>query len=282
MGYREEGIEWRDYIRRYYKVGQPLREKDLTHIGVWDEKEELRKKLYKSSEREDHLLIQGGAFVYRGFAFMVLGVGAMDYLEPLSELQTIDGIVGTGNVLFMSRDFKRLYSALSEDETLKRYEIDETHHPFKWVEHAKVAPLVFLNRAFTDYSEFDAIKEKKKNKILYDLGHTFFIEPQKVNYRGREKLIKTLRVAHCIAHHTLNMKELIFDSLDDIGEAVKSYDGFIIKGYMKYSLELANSMTIKNNYKLGLKYNIYPIVAYVMFKLSQEFYDKNKKLFNKD
>ncbi len=269
---------WRQDMLSIFQVGHPLDENDLKRLGIWQEGDSLREKLFKSSERKDCILMQGGAFVFKDYAFPLLGVGAMDYLEPLSELRTIDGIIGTGNVLFIDKNFENVYSALSESETLKRYEIDKTNHPFKWIEKSKIGPLIIFNRALKDYNEFYRIKEKKKKKIIYDMGHSFFIQPHKINNRYRERLAKTATVAHCIAHYTLSKKELIFDSQNKVNEAFKHFNGYLMLGYMVYSNKLLHSMSIENNYRLGLKDNSYPITAYVIFKLVQEFYENNKNL----
>lgn len=262
----------------------PLIEKDLRQIGIWDKRESFKKQLFRGNKQRNSVLIQGGAFVVNNHAYLLLGMGTIDILETMSQFGDIEGIIGTGNALFISRNFKFVYSVLSEKETLKRYEINKTHHPFKYRYSSKVAPLIILNRAFKNETEFKEIKGRKANKIIFDLGSCFFTKPTKysgsIKARLRGKFIKTSTTVHCATHPTLLRREMVFDDPESIKNLINHFDGYFILGYMLWNEKFANSVGIKSNYSLDLKDNPSQIIGFVLIKLLENFI-KSRKLLNR-
>lgn len=261
----------------------PLIERDLKQIGIWDRRENLRKQLFCSKKQRNSVLIQGGSFVLDNYAYLLLGMGTIDILETMSQFVDIKGIIGTGNALFVSKSFKFVYSALSREETLKRYEINKTHHPFKYRYSSKLAPLIILNRTFKNETEFKKAKTKKTNEIIFDLGSCFFTNPVKysgsMKARLRGKFIKVSTAIHCATHPSLLKKEMIFDDLEKIKDLINYFDGYFMLGYMLWNEKFANSVGIKSNYSLDLKDNPSEVIGFVLIKLIENFI-KIKKLLN--
>lgn len=258
---------------------------DLKQMGIWNIKEDLREELLNREKRNNCLIIQGGAFVVDNYAFLILGMGTIDILETLSQFNDIEGIIGTGNALFISRDFRFVYSPLSKEDTLKRYEINKTKHFFKYKYTAKLAPLIILNRAFKDKREFYNIKNKKINEITFDLGNSFFIKSIKysgtLKSRLRAKFIRTTTTVHCATHPTLAKKELVFDDVDKIKELINNFKGYFLLGYMLWNEKFANSVGMASNYNLDLETNPSQILGFTLLKLAQQFYKNNKNKIKK-
>lgn len=256
----------------------PLTEQSLKQIGIWDRRENLRKKILGNKERGDSTLVQGGALIINDYTYLLLGMGTIDILETMSQFNDIEGIIGAGNALFISKDFKFVYSTLSEEETLKRYEIDKTHHPFKYRYSGKLAPLIILNRAFRSETEFIKTKEKKASEVIFDLGNCFFTKP--VRYAGslkarlRAKFIKTAQTVHCATHPTLSEKEMIFDEFEKIKKLINNFKGYFMLGYVLWNEKFANSIGMQSNYTLDIKDNPIQIIGFVLIKLIQEFHKK--------
>ena len=252
-------------------------------MGIWKNKEKQFKNLHFSSERDNCILIQGAGFKYNDYVFLTLGIGAINVLEAFSQFNEVQGVVGTGNALFLSKDCSNVYSALSEAETLKRYEIDKTKRKFKYNLGGKIAPLIILNRVFTNHKEFIKTKEKKADKISFDLGDTFFTETIKfagsLKSRLRAKFVNTVRTVHCVHHQTLMEKELFFNSSEEIKEVINNFKGYFILGYTYFSETFANSIGMVANSELKLKDNSSEIVSFTILKLVEQFYKKNNDLF---
>jgi len=262
----------------------PIDENDLKEMGIWEYKEEQLNNLYLSSERKECILIQGAGFMYKGLVFLTLGIGAINVLEAFSQFDEIDGVVGTGNALFLSRDCKYVFSALSEQETSIRYEIDKTHRKFKYSEGGKLGPLIILNRVFTDKKEFNETKIKKNNDLAFDLGNTFFTNPAKYSgsrkSRLRNKFINTVRTVHCVHHPTLMEKELFFDSFKDIEKTINNFSGYFMLGYTYFSETFASSIGMVANFQVDIKDNPSEITSFTILKLVQQFYRNHHECFD--
>lgn len=275
---KENQYAWRKHLKKC-----PISEKDLKEMEVWNNKEKQFKNLYLNSKRGDCVLIQGAGFSYKDHVFLTFGIGVINVLEAFSQFNEVEGIIGTGNTLFLSKDCGNVYSTLSEAETLKRYEIDKTKRKFKYQLEGKLAPLIILNRVFTNHKEFERTKEKKADEISFDLGDTFFTEPVKfsgsLKSRLRSKFINTVRTVHCVHHRTLMEKELFFDSVEEIKKVIDNFKGYFILGYTYFSEIFANSIGMVANSGLKLKDNPSEIISFTILKLVEQFYKKNKNLF---
>ena len=262
--------EWRTRLTKC-----PLYEQDIIEMGLMGHKNAQRKLLYKSSERDNCMLIQGAGFLYKGRVYLTLGVGAINTLEAFSQFNEVESVVGTGNALFLSKDFKNAYSALSLDETIKRYEIDKTNRIFKYSEGGPIGPLIILNRVFCDYNEYLHTKNSKSANLAFDLGNMFFVNPIKFGgsekSRLRAKFVNAVRTVHCVHHPTVMEKELFFDSYEDIKNAINNFNGYFLKGYTYFSNTFAESIGMVANFKLKLLDNPSEIVSYTTLKLVEEF-----------
>ncbi|MDO8740581.1 MAG: hypothetical protein Q7J54_03330 [Candidatus Woesearchaeota archaeon] len=252
----------------------PLHEQDLTDMKLMGHKDAQRKLLYKSSERDNCTLMQGAGFLYKRRVYLTLGVGSINILEAFSQFGEVEGIVGTGNALFLSKDFKNVYSTLSYEETINRYEIDKTNRTFKYSEGGPIGPLIVLNRVFCNYEEYVHIKGSRCNDLAFDLGNAFFVKPMKFGHersRLRAKFVNAVRTVHCVHHPTIMEKELFFDSADNIKNIINNFDGYFLKGYTYFSNTFANSIGMVANFKLRLLDNPSEIVSYTILKLVEEF-----------
>ncbi len=269
--------EWRKTLRKC-----PVKQKDLEEMGVWHHKEEQLKQLYLYDQRGDCILIQGAGILYQGKIYLVLGVGAINVLESFSQFNETQGVVGTGNALFLSKKCQQVYSALNKEETLRRYEIDKTGREFKYGLGGGISKLITINRVFMDEQEFLDAKQKKLEKIVFDLGNTFFTEPipfsGRKKSRLRDKFVDTARTVHCVHHPTLMEKELFFDSAEQIRSVISQYPGFFMLGYTYFSRIFADSIGLVANFGLDLKYNPSGITSFTILKLIEQFCKKYPEL----
>ncbi len=237
-----------------------LTEKDLIEYGILDDYSVLRSKLYRANDRIDCFLIQGGAFVIKGKAFLVMGVAGIDYLDSLSQSADVEGIIGNGNVLFISKDFKRVYSAHDKDELQKCYELEGSNIKAEFLTDVEIGHLIFLVRSFYNVDEYNDTKEKANN-IIFESEElkTFAKEPIRfggsLKARLRWKFIKTARIVHCARRPNLMQKECIFDSIENISKAIDNFDGSFLLVYTLWSQELCDVSGMKNTRKLSDTYN---------------------------
>ena len=96
--------EWKLYLKDNWKSyitgreeGHPIVEEDLKQLGIWDKRDDLEQEFYRSDERTDCTLIQAGAFVVNGWAYLILGMSTIDIIETMSQFPEVDGVIGTGN-----------------------------------------------------------------------------------------------------------------------------------------------------------------------------------------
>lgn len=269
---------WRSKLRKC-----PIGENDLKEMGILEHKDIQRKNLYLNSERNNCIMMQGAGFVFKERVVLTLGIGAINVLEAFSQFNDVEGVVGTGNVLFMSDDCKEAYSALNEEESRNRYEVNKTGRALKYALGAKLAPLIIINRVFAKHDEFIATKARKSKEISFDLGNTFFTEPIKysgsIKARLRSKFIKTVQTVHCVHHPTLMEKELFFDDFESIKNVINKFNGYFILGYTYFSTTFAESIGMKANFELDIKDNSSEIVSYTILKLVEQFYKKNKQVW---
>ncbi len=251
-----------------------LTETDLKQYGIWNNYQEFRKQLYKAEERIDCILIQGAAFVVKGKAFLVIGVGGIDFLDSLSQLDEVDGIIGNGNALFLSRDFKNVYSAHSINELTKCYELEGSDVKIKFLESATLAPLIFLLRSLHTLDEYNATK-KKIQEIVFESANTFSGEP--VRYAGslksrlRGKFLATSRVVHCARRPTLMKKECLFDSYNDVRSTIDNFKGHFALIYTLWSQQMCDAVGMRNTRKLSKSYNPTDPITPHLLKMAKNF-----------
>jgi len=231
-----------------------LDEHDLEQLGIWPDYVTLRSQLCKAAERKDCLLVQGAAFVVGGKAFLILGVGGIDFLDSLMQLDEVDGIIGNGNALFVSRDFSTIYSAHTTEELVKCYELEGFQHKLKFLESAPLGPAIFLLRSFKTRQEYDAAKQKV-GKPVFETANTFSGKP--IRYGGsskarlRTKFLATVRVVHCARRPTLMKKECLFDSCDAIREAVDRFKGHFCLIYTLWNQVLCDAIGMRKTRELA-------------------------------
>lgn len=282
--------EWKRYLTSNWnsyicgrEEGHPIVEEDLKKLGIWDRREDLRAEFHRADEREDCALIQAGAFVVNGWAYLILGMSTIDIIETMSQFDEVDGVIGTGNSLFVSRDCRTVYTTLSEPDTRRRYEVHHTGNVLKYLYEGKVAPLIILNRTFRDKDEYLAVKRKKESKVIVDIGSNFYVDP--IRYSGnlktrlRWKFVKTARTGHCVTNPTLTEKELLFDEQEPLVEVINNFKGSFVLGYMLWSDKFANSVGMISNYSLDLRDNPSEIIGFGLVKLVNEFRKKNPELY---
>lgn len=235
-----------------------LRENDLQQLGILDDYNSLRSTLRMSSHRSDCFLIQGGAFVVQGKAFLLLGTGGIDFLDSLSQLDSVDGIIGNGNALFVSTDFTHVYSVVSRSELVECYELEGSSSAIEFIEDAPIAPLIFLVRSFRTMHECTATR-KKLGRLLFDMNNTFAGEPVKfsgsMKSRLRAKFLATARVVHCARRPTLTKKECLFDPVDRVCAAVNFFRGHFALVYTLWSDEMCDVIGMKLTRHLAESYN---------------------------
>lgn len=282
--------DWQSYIKGNWEnfitgraEGHPITEDDLKNIGIWQKADQLKSMFYQNDQRSDCTLIQGGAFVINGRAYLLLGMSTIDILETLSQHKEVEGVIGTGNSLYVSNSCDMVYSTLDETETITRYEVHKTGHPLKVLLKAKVAPLIILNRTFRDESLYAEIKQSKQLDIIVDLGSNCYTAPERFagtrKARLRSKFVKTARTGHCVINPTLTEKELLFDREEKVTQLINGFNGSFGLGYMLWSELFANSVGMVSNYKLGLKDNPSEIIGYALIKYVEEFEKNNPDLY---
>jgi hypothetical protein len=278
----KEPSNWKDFMKKKGS-GKPMNEKDLEELNIWQNSDKFKNDLYRSDERKDCILIQGGAFVVDGYAYLVLGMSTIDILETMSEHKRVTGIIGTGNSLYISKDFKNVYTTLSEEETEKRYEIDKTGGTLKYAYQAKLAPLIFLNRSIREAVEFNRIRDRGKNHLLIDLGSNFYMDTLKYSgsrkSRLRWKFVKAARTGRCVANPSLNKKELLFDEEEAVLNAIRNFKGSFCLGYMKWTDAVANAVGLIQVKALDLKDNISGIIGFSLLKIAEDFRKRNGELY---
>jgi len=284
------GEAWKQYLSDNWKnyicgreEGHPIAQGDLERLGIWERRADFRKEFYRSAERDDCALVQAAAFVIDGYAYLILGMSTIDIIETMSQHDEVEGVIGTGNSLFVSRDCTRVYTTLSEPDSQRRYEIHKTGNKLKYIYEGRVAPLVILNRTFRDRDEYFEVKRKKEAGISVDIGSNFYVDPVrysgKLKARMRWKFVKTARTGHCVTNPTLTEKELLFDEEDEVAALINNFEGSFMLGYMLWSDKFANSVGMVSNYSLDLRDNPSEIIGYSMIKLAKEFRKKHPQLY---
>jgi len=235
-----------------------LKEEDLRYSNIWDDCESLRTELFNADQRKDCILIQGAAFVVQGRAFLMMGIGGIDFLDSLSQLDEVDGIIGNGNALFLSRDFKNVYSAHSNQELINCYEIEGYTAKVKFLYEAPLAPLIFLLRGFHSREDYDHTKIKIGN-ILFEEINTYAGEPIRfagsLKSRLRGKFISTARVVHCASRPSFMNKESLFDSQEDIHKCLDNFRGRFALVYTMWDQKLCDVVGMSNTRKTANTYN---------------------------
>jgi hypothetical protein len=223
---------------------QQIRQIHLSHSQLTAmDRPRLIGELLNSSERrrEGCVIVQAGGFILGGKAFLVSGTGTINILEAIAQFEEVDGIVGNGNALFLSSDFRHIYSTLTEAETLDCYESKKTNRRMPYALSAELWPFIFLQRAFKQQSEYETLRNHERDIWLSD-GNEFIRHPisSAGRYRSRlmSKLAKTSRVVHCCHRPTMKHKEMLFDSEKDIIDVSKGFQGDVILGYTLYSQDL--------------------------------------------
>lgn len=251
-----------------------LKEDDLKQFGIWNHYKIYRSDLFNANKRVDCTIIQGSAFVMKGKAFLLMGVGGIDFLDSLSHLEEVDGIIGNGNALFLSKDFKYVYSAHSYDELIKCYELENYNGRIKFIEYAEVAPLIFILRSFPTIQEYEAAKIKA-GKVVFEKANTFGRTP--VKYSGpyksrlRSKFIATARIVHCARRPTFLIKESLFDSYLDVRQTVDEYKGYFALIYTLWSQELCDVIGMKATRKLSEYYNPTDPITPFFIEIAKQF-----------
>lgn len=237
-----------------------LNEDELKDLGIFRDYSGLRNQLYKANEREDCVLIQGSAFVVKNRAFPVMGIGGIDILDSISQLEGVDGVIGNGNALFVSKDFRNVYSTQTRDELIEAYEM-EKENKINFLERASLAPAIFLWRSFGDKREYEETKNKKEKVIfeIKDVPETFATEPipfpESHKSRLREKFLRTARVVHCARRPTLKKKECLFDSYEEVREALSNFHGHFVLMYTMWNQQMCDAVGMYNTRRLSSSYN---------------------------
>jgi len=253
-----------------------LTEEDLTKLGIWNEYNYLRAQLCNAEQRRDCIIIQGSAFVVQGKAFLMVGVGGIDFLDSLAQLDEVDGIIGNNNALFISKNFDHVYSAHTTEELIKCYELEGSPSDIKikFLDDAPLAPIIFILRSFKTRDEYDAAKKKVGN-ILFEVANTFAGPP--VRYAGtlksrlRGKFLATARVMHCARRPTVEKKEVLFDSYDKVRRAIDKFRGYFALVYTLWSQEMCDAIGMGKTRELSETYNpTDPITPYLL-KIAKEF-----------
>lgn len=235
-----------------------LSAEDLDHMKVWQHYAGARSRLYKASEREDCILIQGSAFVVRGVAFLLLGVGGIDFLDSLSRNPFVDGIIGNGNALFISKDCRNVYSAHSSEEMLRAYEFEAGNSSLSFIEGAPLGSVIFLLRSFKEQREYESTRTKVA-PLFFETADTYAGYP--VRYSGtlkarlKCKFIATARVVHCARRPSLMLKESLFDSHEEMCSTIGKYNGAFSLVYTKWSQYLCDAIGMNATRQLLPSYN---------------------------
>lgn len=251
-----------------------LTESNLKEFGIWDNYNPLRELLYKAEQRRDCVLIQGSAFVVEGQAFLIMGVGGIDFLDSLAQLDGVDGIIGNGNALFLSADFRNVYSAHTTEELVRCYELEGSNTKHKFLEGASIAPLIFLLRSMHSLDEYEATK-KKAGELMFETANTFAGNPVRfagsLKSRLRGKFLATARVVHCARRPTLEYKECLFCSYDKVRTAIDKYRGYFALVYTLWSQEMCDAVGMRNTRKLAESYNPTDPITPHLLKMAKNF-----------
>lgn len=251
-----------------------LTEEDLKQYDIWNNYDLLRSQLHKADERKDCVLIQGAAFVVKGKAFLVIGVGGIDFLDSIAQLDEVDGIIGIGNALFLSKDFKNIYSAHTSEELIKFYELEGSDVKINFLESAPVAPLIFLLRSLHNLNDYNKTKEKI-GKIIFEAANTF--SGHSVRFAGslksrlRNKFLATARVVHCARRPTLEKKEVLFDPYDNVRKVVDNFKGHFALVYTLWNQELCDAVGMGKTRQLSKTYNPTDPITPHLLKMTKIF-----------
>ena len=253
-----------------------LTEKDLAKIGIWNEYDSLRAKLYKADQRKDCIIVQGAAFVVKGKAFLMTGVGGIDFLDSLAQLDEVDGIIGNNNTVFVSKNFDHVYSAHTTEELVKCYELEGalSYIKIKFLENVPMAPLIFILRSFKTRDEYETTKKKIGN-ILFEAANTFAGLP--VRYAGslksrlRGKFLGTARVMHCARRPTVEKKEVLFDSKEKVSETINNFKGHVALVYTLWSQVMCDAVGMAKTRELSKTYNPTDPITPHLLKIAKDF-----------
>lgn len=250
-----------------------LDEKDVAGLGISDEYSNLRRLLYRAAERSDCILIQGAAFVLNGKAFLVMGVGGIDFLDALGRSGVVDGIIGNGNAVFLSRDFKAVYSAHSVRELTDCYELEGSGSLIRFLDGAEMGPLVFLLRSFHSETEYDAAK-RKAGQIRFDTENAFAGPPTRFagswKSRLRGKFVATARVVHCARRPSLKRTECLFDSAGDVVAAINHFQGAFQLVYTRWSQDLCDAVGMRKTRLVSVAQSTVTSVSEYMVQVAKE------------
>lgn len=264
----------KEKFHEYKKEKLILDEQDLKALEIRSRYDFFRSQLYNAEKRKDCILIQASAFVVNGAAFLLMGVGGIDFLDSLSQLEGVDGIIGNGNALFLSKDFKYLFSANSSHELKRCYELEGKEDGINFIDEAPVGPLIFILRSFRNETEFDNTK-KKVGRTVFNTDNTF--AGKAVRFSGsmksrlRAKFVATSTVVHCARRPTLEIKECLFDSKDNVFQIVNNFQGYFSLIYTKWSQELCDVIGMKKTRLLGSSYNPTDPITPELFKIAKEY-----------
>lgn len=231
------------------------KEEDLIRLGIRGNYDFLRSQLYGASGRADCVLIQGAAFVVSGRAFPIIGVGGIDFLDSLAQNPEVDGVIGNGNALFVARDFSHVYSAHTREELARCYEYETGDPVDKFLEEASMGPLIFLLRSVPTIEEYERIKVIKDP--VFEQDNTFSQAPVHFNSHRwknelRGKFLGTTRVVHCARRPTMEAKECLFDSREDVKTAIDNFQGHFALVYTKWSQLMCDAVGMENTRKLAI------------------------------
>jgi len=253
-----------------------LTEDDLKKYGILDNYDFLRKQLYKAEDRRESVIIQGAAFVVKGKAFLIMGVGGIDFLDSLARLGEVDGIIGNGNALFLSPDFTRVYSAHSTEELIKCYELEGYESKISFfLEEAPIEPSIFLLRSFRDLDEYNSAKKKVGEKVVFEVANTFAREP--IRFAGssksrlRGKFVAVARVVHCARRPTLLRKECLFDSKESISKVINNFKGHFTLVYTLWNQVLCDVIGMRNTRALPGNFNQVDLITPNLVKIARRF-----------
>jgi len=260
-----------------------LTEADLSGYGIWENYKSLREQLVTSAERGDCVLVQGAAFVLKGKAFLLLGVGGIDFLDSLGHLVEVDGIIGNGNALFLSKDCGFVYSAHTQTELENCYELENTDSEITFLESAPLAPLIFLFRSCKNREEYDRTKAKvsTENAVIFEAANTFCAESVRfagsLKARLRGKFLATTRVVHCARRPTLMKKECLFDSRASVCEVINRFKGQFALVYTLWSQELCDAVGMRNTRSLTNTYNPTDPITPHLLTIANGFLDEERR-----
>lgn len=270
-------------MKDYIKINEPTPTKnDLNQYNIWRDYNLLRKQLYKSDLRKDCIIIQGGAFVVGEQAFLLVGIGCIDLLDSLAQLNEVDGIIGNGNSIFISESFDHVYTAHSTKELIDCYEFEEGDSSIKtkFLVDAPLAPLIFLVRAFHNKKQYESTKKKVKN-IAFEVLDTFAGPPVKyagsLKSRLRGKFINTVRVVHCAQRPRIQRKECLFDSYDEVYNSVNKFKGHFSLVYTIWNQLMCEAFGMRNTRKLSTNYNPSDPITPHFLEIVENFYNSHQR-----